>query len=174
VLRRLTVSRTTVVLQINDSQCYSLQASAGKFAYCAGSWLNICWTHGCNEQDRSLSVSGDPRPYSADRPWIVPLTAHGANFPQQLSFIRSHRALPGPSTLLTPPLPTNPLHLVRSATMLRNLDESLSTAENLRTWCATTLGMNTFQPIAASAVEVCHAAANLVRLGLFYLSRIPS
>jgi hypothetical protein len=42
--------------------------------------------------------------------------------------------------------------------MLPNLDESMSTAEDLSTWCSTTPYMNAFQPIAASAVEVCRAA----------------
>jgi hypothetical protein len=47
--------------------------------------------------------------------------------------------------------------------MLRNLGESMSTAEGLSTWCSTTPYMNAFQPIAASAVEVCRAA-DLVRV----------
>ncbi|KAJ7764436.1 hypothetical protein B0H14DRAFT_2971663, partial [Mycena olivaceomarginata] len=47
--------------------------------------------------------------------------------------------------------------------MLRNLGESMSTAEGLSTWCSTTPYMNAFQPIAASVVEVCRAA-DLVRV----------
>jgi hypothetical protein len=47
--------------------------------------------------------------------------------------------------------------------MLPNPDESMSTAEDLSTWCSTTPYMNAFQPIAASAVEVC-CAADLVRV----------
>ncbi|KAJ7488373.1 hypothetical protein FB451DRAFT_1227161 [Mycena latifolia] len=39
------------------------------------------------------------------------------------------------------------------------LSQSLADAEDLCKFCATTPGMNTFQPIAASAVEVCTAAA---------------
>ncbi|KAJ7805932.1 hypothetical protein B0H14DRAFT_3882640 [Mycena olivaceomarginata] len=46
--------------------------------------------------------------------------------------------------------------------MLQNIDESLSTAEDLRTWCSTTPNLNAYRPITASAVEVRHAGANLV------------
>ncbi|KAJ7364478.1 hypothetical protein DFH08DRAFT_950054 [Mycena albidolilacea] len=45
--------------------------------------------------------------------------------------------------------------------MLHDVDKSMSTAEDLSTWCSTTPGMNTFQSIAAAVVEVCRAA-NLV------------
>ncbi|KAJ7461851.1 hypothetical protein B0H11DRAFT_2056331 [Mycena galericulata] len=38
-----------------------------------------------------------------------------------------------------------------------------ASAEDLRTMCATTPGMNAYQPIATSGVEICVAAENLVR-----------
>jgi hypothetical protein len=50
----------------------------------------------------------------------------------------------------------------------------MSTAEDLSTWCSTTPGMNTFQPITAAAVEVCRAA-NLVGVFLaFHIRCTPS
>jgi hypothetical protein len=49
------------------------------------------------------------------------------------------------------------------------VDKSMSTAEDLSTWCSTTPGMNTFQPIAAAAVEVCRAA-NLVGVFQHFIS----
>ncbi|KAF7374564.1 hypothetical protein MSAN_00341000 [Mycena sanguinolenta] len=45
------------------------------------------------------------------------------------------------------------------------LDETTSRAEALCAQCATTPGMNAFQPIAASAVEVCCTVADLVANG---------
>ncbi|KAF7374572.1 hypothetical protein MSAN_00341800 [Mycena sanguinolenta] len=44
-----------------------------------------------------------------------------------------------------------------------SLHDSTSRAESLCTQCATSPGMNVFQPIAVSAVEVCRAAQNLVQ-----------
>ncbi|KAJ7485595.1 hypothetical protein FB451DRAFT_61014 [Mycena latifolia] len=41
------------------------------------------------------------------------------------------------------------------------LSQSLVNAEDLRKFCATTPGMNAYQPIAASALEVCTAAASV-------------
>ncbi|KAJ7126077.1 hypothetical protein C8R44DRAFT_119692 [Mycena epipterygia] len=46
--------------------------------------------------------------------------------------------------------------------LLQALPHYTSTAKDLRTLCATTPGMNSYQPVAASAVEVC-AAAKLVK-----------
>ncbi|KAJ7691706.1 hypothetical protein B0H17DRAFT_553124 [Mycena rosella] len=43
--------------------------------------------------------------------------------------------------------------------MPQTLPQSMASAENLRTFCVTTPDMNAYQPIAASAVEVCAAAA---------------
>ncbi|KAJ7126075.1 hypothetical protein C8R44DRAFT_119672 [Mycena epipterygia] len=58
---------------------------------------------------------------------------------------------------LHPPTP----HSVRIM-LLKVLPRSMSNAEDLRKLCATTPEMNSYQPIAASAVEVC-AAAMLVK-----------
>ncbi|KAJ7485593.1 hypothetical protein FB451DRAFT_61034 [Mycena latifolia] len=41
------------------------------------------------------------------------------------------------------------------------LSQSLANAEDLRKFCATTPSMNVYQPIAASALEVCTAAASV-------------
>ncbi|KAJ6552122.1 hypothetical protein DFH09DRAFT_1319509 [Mycena vulgaris] len=43
------------------------------------------------------------------------------------------------------------------------LPQSTASAHALRAWCATTPGMNVYQPIAASAVGVCSAAALTVK-----------
>ncbi|KAF7336841.1 hypothetical protein MVEN_02120200 [Mycena venus] len=45
--------------------------------------------------------------------------------------------------------------------MPHNLHELAERAEDLRTWCSLTPGMSTFQPITASALDVCRAAADL-------------
>ncbi|KAF7336805.1 hypothetical protein MVEN_02116300 [Mycena venus] len=45
--------------------------------------------------------------------------------------------------------------------MPHSLHESTKRAEDLRTWCSMTPDMNTFRPIAASALDVCRAAADL-------------
>ncbi|KAJ6524389.1 hypothetical protein DFH09DRAFT_1096077 [Mycena vulgaris] len=45
------------------------------------------------------------------------------------------------------------------------LPQSTASAHALRAWCATTPGMNVYQPIAASAVGICSAAA-LLKKGL--------
>ncbi|KAF7374582.1 hypothetical protein MSAN_00342800 [Mycena sanguinolenta] len=44
-----------------------------------------------------------------------------------------------------------------------SLHETTSRAESLCARCATTPGLNPFQPMAVSAIEVCRAAANLVQ-----------
>ncbi|KAJ7479830.1 hypothetical protein FB451DRAFT_1395387 [Mycena latifolia] len=44
------------------------------------------------------------------------------------------------------------------------LPQSMAIAEGLRTFCAMTPGMSSYQPIAASAAEVCSAAASIKTL----------
>ncbi|KAF7336839.1 hypothetical protein MVEN_02120000 [Mycena venus] len=45
--------------------------------------------------------------------------------------------------------------------MPHSLHESTERAEDLRTWCSMTPDMNAFRPIAASALDVCRAAADM-------------
>ncbi|KAF7374568.1 hypothetical protein MSAN_00341400 [Mycena sanguinolenta] len=53
-----------------------------------------------------------------------------------------------------------------------SLHETTSRAEALCAHCATTPGINAFQPIAASAVEVCRAAENLVQVNHTHTTRM--
>ncbi|KAJ6502049.1 hypothetical protein C8R45DRAFT_607906 [Mycena sanguinolenta] len=46
------------------------------------------------------------------------------------------------------------------------MHETTLIAEDLCAWCAATPDMNVFQPMAASALELCHAAAKLVCLSV--------